>query len=180
MGPVRTGLVAVIAILLAASGVAVPAAADGGGIALQVSQDGLGGVYVSATYEEDGHPVDALIDPVLRASSPGSADVGPIELVSSGQGVGIWTTPGPVHTEGAWTITVATTVPIDATVTTELTIAVVDPPVEALADGIAEPGPEASGGEYILPLVIGFIVIVMSAVLIRRRWRKAARSPALG
>lgn len=170
---------------LAVSGTSLSASAHGGGIALQVSQDGLGGVYISATYEGDGHPVDALMDPVLTASSPGSADVGPIELVSSGQGVGIWTTSGPVLTEGAWTITVSTTKPVAATVTTELQIALVDAPVEASADGVVDLARAVGDDGFVVPLVMGFIGIVIGvlwigALLIRRRVRRAPGTPARG
>ena len=186
----RAAVAVAAGLALAVSGASPPTSAHGGGIALQVSQDGLGGVYISATYEEDGDPVDVLMDPVLTASSAGAANVGPIELVSGGQGVGIWTTPGPVLTDGAWTITVVTTKPVAATVTTDLQIAVVDAPIEASADGIAEPAREASGSGLIVPLVVGFVgiaigVLAISALLIgalrtRRRVGKAPAAPARG
>lgn len=187
---VRTAVAVAAGLALAVSGAPLVASAHGGGIALQVSQDGLGGVYISATYNEDGHAVDALMDPVLTASSVGAADVGPIELVSGGQGVGIWTTPGPVLTDGAWTITVVVTKPVATTVTTDLQITVVEAPIEASADGVAEPTQEASDGGLIAPLVTAFIGIVIVVLAIgalrtgalrtRRRVGKAPAAPARG
>ena len=77
-------------------GAALPAAAHAGEIVLALTPDGVGGVSVTATYEADGHAVDEIIDPILTATSSTGSTVGPVQLVSSSEGQGVWITEKPV------------------------------------------------------------------------------------
>ncbi|MCS5718432.1 hypothetical protein N1027_09810 [Herbiconiux sp. CPCC 205763] len=131
--PRRSALAVLLGLFLALAAVfgAAPAAqAHGGPFQLTVSPDGAGGLIVSATYVEDGHPVSEVIDPVATAVSPSGESVGPVALVSSAEGEGIWVTPESFLPDGQWAVTVTTTAPSSASTTVDITVAELAPPVE--------------------------------------------------
>lgn len=133
------------AVVAVAGGVfiAPAAAAHGGPFELTLSSNGSGEFEVIAFYEEDGHIVDAIMDPALEAVSKDGTTVGPITLVSSSEGQGRWVTTEPVLDEGDWSVTVSTTTPEEASVTIDVTVTPPDTPppaqpIEEPADGPAE------------------------------------------
>lgn len=166
----------VLALVVAAGvlsfGAALPAAAHGGDIILTVTPDGEGGVTLTPVYEGDGHPVEDIIDPVLMATSDSGKKVGPVQLVSSAEGVGVWVTEAAVLDEGHWEVTVSITTPSESTVTTEMDVVALEAPVE-VETGM--PGTDietdAQGPPVVLIAVIAGIVIAALAVilLLRRR-----------
>lgn len=115
----------VAALALLVTLVAVPSAAQahGGPFSLNIAPDGAGGLVVSAQYSEDGHPVTEVIDPVATAVSDDGSTVGPVALISSGEGEGLWVTTEPFLSAGNWTVTVTTSTPSVATATTVVTVA---------------------------------------------------------
>jgi hypothetical protein len=133
ISPRRTALAVALGLFLALAAVfcAAPAAqAHGGPFQLTVSPDGAGGLIVNAAYVEDGHPVSEIIDPVATAVSPDGTSVGPVALISSPEGEGIWITPEPFLPVGQWAVTVTTTSPSSASTTVDIAVAELAPPVE--------------------------------------------------
>lgn len=119
----RTLGVAALAILVTLIAVPSAAQAHGGPFSLNIAPDGAGGLVVSAQYSEDGHPVTEVIDPVATAVSDDGSTVGPVSLISSGEGEGLWVTSEPFLPAGNWTVTVTTSTPSVATATTVVTVA---------------------------------------------------------
>ena len=133
---------AVAGLVAVAGGVlfAPAAAAHGGPIELMVSSNGSGEFELIAFYEEDGHIVDAIIDPVLEAVAEDGTTAGPVSLVSSSEGQGRWVTTEPVLSEGDWSVTVSTTTPEEASVTLDVTVTAPDtPPAPEPVDEPVEP-----------------------------------------
>ncbi|MFW7415573.1 hypothetical protein [Demequina sp. SO4-18] len=121
------------------------AAAHGGPYELEVHNDGAGGVQVFAYYVEDGHIVEAIMDPVVEAVSADGVERGPIRLISSAEGQGRWVSEEPFLEPGDWTVTVTTTTPDEASVTEQYTVAPFDPPAQdEPMDEPAEPQPSGS------------------------------------
>ena len=135
---------AAAAVVAVAGGVfiAPAAAAHGGPIELTLNSNGSGEFELIAFYEEDGHIVDAIMDPVLEAVSEDGATAGPINLVSSSVGQGRWVTTERVLSDGDWSVTVSTTTPEEASITIDVSVAPPDtppaPPIEEPADEPAE------------------------------------------
>lgn len=175
----------VLALVVAAGvlsfGAALPAAAHGGEIILTITPDGEGGVTLTPVYEGDGHPVEDIIDPVLTATSDSGKKVGPVQLVSSAEGVGVWVTEGAVLEEGHWEVTVAITKPSESTVTTEFDVAPLAAPVqvETGMPGAVDEA-DAQGPPVALIVVIAAIVLAAIAVivLLRRRSPRASTGGA--
>jgi hypothetical protein len=172
----------IVALVVAAGvlsfGAALPAAAHGGEIILTVTPDGAGGVTLTPVYEGDGHPVEDIIDPVLMATSDSGKKVGPVQLVSSGEGVGVWVTETPVLEEGHWEVTVSITEPSESTVTTEMDVVALEAPVEAVTGMPGEQAEtDAQGPPVALIAVIAAIVLAALAVvlLLRRRSLREGR-----
>lgn len=163
---IRTRLLAVMGALVTLGLLlmgAAPATAHGGEILLDINQDGLGRVMVTATYAEDGHPVEEIIDPVLTAMSADGTIVGPIRLISaSDMGFATWSTAEPLLAAGVWTVTVTTTTPVAATLTEDIEIAIVDTtePEPAPVEGSAEALP------WWIFLILGVVLLVLLAVVI--------------
>ena len=133
------------AVVAVAGGVfiAPAAAAHGGPIELTLNSNGSGEFELIAFYEEDGHIVDAIMDPVLEAVAEDGTTAGPINLVSSSEGQGRWVTTEPVLSDGDWSVTVSTTTPEEASVTIDVSVTPPDtpppaPPIEEPADEPAE------------------------------------------
>ncbi|WP_062072344.1 LPXTG cell wall anchor domain-containing protein [Demequina sediminicola] len=124
--PVRrrfgASVVALVAFMVWAVVGAMPAAAHGGPYELSVGSDAAGGVIVSADYVQDGHRVEEIMDPVVTAESSTGDTVGPIALISSSQGQGLWVSPEPFLDPGTWTVTVVTTTPDEAETTVTMEV----------------------------------------------------------
>ncbi|WP_061962461.1 hypothetical protein [Demequina flava] len=118
----RALVAAVFTALVTAVVIASPASAHGGPYTLEIKGDAAGGVTVSADYDEDGHRVEEIMDPVVTAVSDEGEEVGPIELISSSQGQGLWISEEPFMTPGTWTVTVVTTTPEDAETTSTIEV----------------------------------------------------------
>jgi hypothetical protein len=141
------GAVAVAAALfLGVLGGAGAASAHGGPFQLTVSPDGAGGLIVSAAYTEDGHAVSEIIDPVATAVAPDGTTAGPVSLISSAEGEGIWVTPEPFLPSGQWAVTVSTTTPSSATTSIDVTVAELAPPVEP-GETVAPVADDAGGAD---------------------------------
>lgn len=181
------GLLSVLfAAVLAAALVAIgaPASAHGGPINAEVSQDGVGGVYVSFFYVKDAHPVEALVEATVEGRSSSGEVVGPVPLSSASQGVGIWETEPGTFSAGLWELTVKVAAPAPYVETVELEIAladVVDEDDEAAASGpspaAASADPVAGVGQW-WPLALGIGVVVAAGlvvVLVARRGRTSVR-----
>ena len=158
-------------------GSALPAAAHGGAIHLELAADGAGGVSIVPTYERDGHPVEEIVNPVLTATSASGKKVGPVHLVSSAEGIGLWVTENPVLEEGLWTVTVSISEPSVATVTTEMEVVPLAEPIvgeKAPAAVVADEGPP------VFPVVLGGLALAVLASLVllflQLRRRSAARA----
>jgi hypothetical protein len=180
-------IVVAMALLVGLFGAAHSAAAHGGPFQLTVSPDGVGGLNVAATYTEDGHPISEIIDPVATAVAPDGTRVGPVSLVSSAEGEGIWVTSEPFLTDGQWAVTVSTTTPSSASTTVDVTVAELAPPIEPGAT-IAPPADVPSDasaapqGEGMSPLTlwlwiaaVAVVVAVAGALLYINRARIFAR-----
>lgn len=187
-------LLVVFAALLTAALVAVgsPASAHGGPINVEVSQDGLGGVYVFFFYEEDAHPIQAILAATVEGRSSTGEVVAPIPLSSASQGVGIWETAPGAFAPGQWEITVKISDPTlyEETVAMQITLAdVVDDDEIAAANSAANAAstaessaaastdPVAMVGQW-WPLALGVGVIVIAGivvVLVARRGRASVR-----
>ena len=139
--------------------VPTPASAHGGPFELAITPDGAGGLVVTAVYVEDQHAVSAIIDPVASATSSDGTSIGPISLVSSSEGEGVWVTEEPFMPVGQWSVTVATTTPEAATATVEMTVEALDAPIEPAA-------PEAATSEAVSPLTAWLWVVAVALVLL--------------
>ena len=152
---------------IALSGIA-PASAHEGPISLQVAQDGLGGISVTATYLEDGHPVIEAIDPVATAISADGSGIEPFPLVPS-DGEGVWVSPEPFLDPGFWTVTVSVTTPSAATTTVNLEVVI----SEDTPSTIAPAGPE--GPRWVIWALgagtLVFVTLVVAVVVVRLRGR---------
>lgn len=167
---------------------ASPAHAHHGEIDAQIAQDGLGGVYVSFLYIEDGHPVDALLTATVEGRSSTGEIVEPISLSSASQGVGIWETPTGAFPAGQWEITVRITDPVTFNKTMPVEISVADV-VEDDHDDAAAPdtlsasaendGTSADAGMGVwVGVGIGVVVVAISVVAALRISRKRAQIPS--
>jgi hypothetical protein len=176
LSALSTLTIAVVAGVLALAP-ALPAAAHGGEIELQVVHDGAGGITVLPTFEADGHPVQDIIDPVLTATSSSGKSVGPVSLVSASEGVGNWETAEPVLDDGSWTVTVAITEPSEATETIDVEVVPLAEPIDNSTTGedvaVADSDQAASG--VLVPLLAGVLalLVVAGAVLLVLRRRSA-------
>lgn len=141
---VRGLSVVVVAVILAL--VAVPAAAQahGGPFSLNIAPDGAGGLVVSAAYSEDAHAVTEVIDPTATAVGDDGSTIGPVALISSAEGEGIWVTAEPFLPVGTWTVTVSTSIPSVATATTTVTVAELAGPEEEVVENVAAPAEAAT------------------------------------
>lgn len=155
---------------------ASPAHAHGGPIEGQIAQDGEGGIYVSFSYVEDSHPVEALLVATVEGRSAGGEVLDPVALVSASQGSGIWGTPPGTFPEGEWEVTVRVTDPIAYETSAPLEIVMADVVADdhvasaVQADGAteAELGPWLGLG---LGVAAVAAVIVLVALLLFRRSR---------
>jgi len=182
----------VLALLLALSAAPGPASAHGGPFGLTVAPDGAGGLTVIAAYTEDGHPVSEVIDPVATAVAADGRTAGPVSLVSSGEGEGVWVTAEPFLGEGDWAVTVTTTTPSSATATAQVTVAPLAPPVAPEDAGVpisttddqqdagAEAAPAAADAGGVSPVTvvlwIAAVAVVLAVVLLVLRRRGVIRS----
>lgn len=119
----------VITVLVLAFGVmlvAAPAWAHGGPVDVEVHGDGGQGLTVRAVYRNDQHPVnDHALDLSFTAVSPEGRSAGPVRLVASNEGQGLYQSATPLPS-GHWTVTVTLaqpyqvypSVPVDARVLT--------------------------------------------------------------
>lgn len=144
-GVAVAGFLAALVLLALSLFSAAPASAHGGPFQLSIAPDGAGGLSVSASYVEDGHAVTGIIDPVATAVSPDGTTAGPVALISSAEGEGVWVTPSPFLGEGQWAVTVTTTTPESVTSTLDVTVAPLAPPVQPGESIVAEDG--AAAGE---------------------------------
>jgi len=144
-GGAVAGFLAALVLLALSLFSAAPASAHGGPFQLSIAPDGAGGLSVSASYVEDGHAVTGIIDPVATAVSPDGTTAGPVALISSAEGEGVWVTPEPFLGEGQWVVTVTTTTPESVTSTLDVTVAPIAPPVQPGESIVAEDG--AAAGE---------------------------------
>ncbi|UDF12430.1 hypothetical protein LH407_09690 [Antiquaquibacter oligotrophicus] len=163
---------AALAVLLAFTasvlGVASAAQAHGGPIELTVGDDGTGIIMMTATYIDDGHQVEDIIEATATAVSPTGEQVGPLQLFSGDLGPFTWSTREPLA-EGQWEVTVTTTAPADATITTPMTIQyVTDTSGPAGGQGIDTTLLYVGIGVAALVLIVLIVLIVL-----RLRARKA-------
>jgi hypothetical protein len=179
VGSMLAGAVFLVTVLLAG---ATPASAHGGEIVLSLSQDGGGGMQVVATRGDDGHPVEEMIDPLLTATSAEGETVGPLALVSSDEGIGVWQSSKALLAAGEWTVTVSITVPSEASVTEQMTVVITTDQVPADgSDGVAvapSASSEADGGQVLIVAgasVLAIGVLVAALLLIRHRSAAALR-----
>jgi len=176
----------IVALVVAAGvlsfGAALPAAAHGGDIILTITPDGEGGITLTPVFEGDGHPVEDIIDPVLTATSDSGKKVGPVQLVSSAEGVGVWVTESPVLDEGHWEVTVSITKPSEATVTTEMDVVPLEAPVEVETGmpGASDGDGDAQGPPVVLIAAIAAIVLAALVVILLLRRRATAQARAGG
>lgn len=173
----RTRLVVAVAALVAAAMAvigAAPAIAHGGGMQLDLNQDGTGRIMVTATYVEDGHQVEEIMDPKLTAMSADGTFIGPISLISASDlGFATWSTAEPLLTAGIWTVTVTTTVPTAATLTEDIEVTVVDttePDPEAAQD------PVSAGVPWWMFVVLGGVLVILVGVVITVLRIRASRT----
>ena len=155
---------------------ASPAQAHGGPIEGQIAQDGEGGIYVSFSYVEDSHPVEALVVATVEGRSASGEVLDPVALVSASQGSGIWGTPPGTFPEGEWEVTVRVTEPIAYETSAPLEIVMAD----VVADDHVAPAAQSDGGAGAafsswLGLGLGgaavVAVVVLVALIVLRRSR---------
>ena len=167
-------VITVLALAFGALLVAVPAWAHGGPVDVEVHGDGGQGLTVRATYRNDKHPVsDHALDLSFTAVSPDGRTAGPVRLVASNEGQGLYESGTPLPA-GHWTVTVTVaqpyqvypSVPVDSRVLTT-------PPARA-----------ASGSTLPLALGIGGGVVVLATAaavwLVPRRPRTASAAGRTG
>ncbi|GAA1875384.1 hypothetical protein [Myceligenerans crystallogenes] len=138
----RLGPALALALGLAAGpAAALPAAAHGGEIDVELGTDGGGRISAALTWAGDGHPVEESAVVVVRAVSASGDEAGPVTLVSAPEGVGWYLSEKVLLDEGHWTLTARVKEPGTAKVETE--VDVVAPP-EA-PDDAAPAGSDESG-----------------------------------
>lgn len=118
---------------------AVPAAAHGGKIDVELGTDGAGGISAAVTWAADGHPVEESAVVVVRGVSDTGEKIGPVTLVSASEGVGWYRSEPALLDEGHWTLTARVKEPRKAEVEVEVDVA---PP----AAPPSEPAPSESSG----------------------------------
>ncbi|TQJ30705.1 hypothetical protein [Microbacterium sp. SLBN-146] len=165
---------------------AAPAQAHHGKIDAQVAHDGLGGVYVTFIYIEDGHPVDALLTATVEGRSSSGEVVEPIALSSASQGVGIWETPAGSFPAGQWEITVRITDPVafEKSMPIEISVADVvedDHDEPAASDALSAPTASATtpgdpGMGVWLGVGIGAVVATAIVVAVRMSRKRTPAS----
>ncbi|WP_454859477.1 hypothetical protein [Promicromonospora soli] len=136
----RVGAALLLALGLAVGpAAAVPAAAHGGKIDVELGTDGAGGVSAALTWAADGHPVEESAVVVVRGVSDAGEEVGPVTLVSASEGVGWYRSEAALLDEGHWTLTARVKEPRKAEAEVEVDVA---PP----AAPPSEPAPSESPG----------------------------------
>jgi hypothetical protein len=139
--------------------------AHGGPIEGQIAQDGEGGIYVSFSYVEDSHPVEALLVATVEGRSASGEVLEPVALVSASQGSGIWGTPPGTFPEGEWDVTVRVTDPIAYETSAPLEIVMAD----VVADDHVASAAQADGATGFSPwlgLGLGGVAVVAVVVLV--------------
>lgn len=168
---------ALIALLIAffATFVAIsPASAHGGEYDIEFDQDGLGGVTAFAVYAADGHTVDAVMDVTATAAAADGRTLGPVHLVSSPEGQGLWITTEPFLDQGVWTVTVATTQPHPTSASKEIEVVFADQNPPSPTSDASTSSTDASNDGLLIPLLIAGGAIAVAAivvVLVARRAR---------
>lgn len=178
----RTAFLALIVLLAALAAVTASptrALAHGGEYDLTIAPDGLGGISVIGVYVEDGHPVDAVMDPVATAVDEDGRSAGPVSLVSSSEGEGVWVTEEPFLSDGVWTVTVTTTTPLEVTATAAFEVAPLTPPIEPATEQPAEPANAASPWMWVAAGVAAAAAAIAAALLTRRGVRGRRAQEAL-
>lgn len=182
--------VVIVAVILALLAVPAAAQAHGGPFSLNIAPDGAGGLVVSAVYSEDGHAVTEVIDPTATAVGDDGSTIGPVALISSAEGEGIWVTAEPFLPVGTWTVTVSTSMPSVATATTTVTVAELAGPEEEVVENVAAPDDAAAdanteaAAEAASPLTpwlwagAGVVFVGLLAVIVYR-FRSGRRRPQL-
>lgn len=179
----RLALVALILLLAAFAAVTASptrALAHGGEYDLTIAPDGLGGISVIGVYVEDGHPVDAVMDPVATAVDEDGRSAGPVSLVSSSEGEGVWVTEEPFLGDGAWTVTVTTTTPLEVTATAAFEVAPLDAPIEPATEQPAEPANAASTWLWVAGAVAVTVAIAVALLVWRGVRRRRAQEALAG
>jgi hypothetical protein len=169
--PRRSLIRRLLVVLVLASGgmlMASPAWAHGGPVDVEVHGDGGQGLTVVATYKNDRHPVDdRALDLSFTAASAEGRTLGPVKLVASREGRGVYVSGTPLPA-GHWTVTVTLAQPHQTY-----------PGVPVDSRVLATP-PARSGGGSNLALVLGIggaVIVLGGAVtvgLILRRPRTAS------
>jgi hypothetical protein len=150
------------------------AIAHGGPYELTVSPDGSGGLTVMGHYGEDQHVVEEIMDPTATATSADGRTVGPVALVSSPEGQGVWVTADPFIPLGDWTVTVSTTVPAAVTATVEMTVAELDAPIDATPiSAVESAAPGATTWLWFIAAAVAIGVAVLWFVLSRAKRQRA-------
>jgi hypothetical protein len=148
-------VITVLALAFGALLVAVPAWAHGGPVDVEVHGDGGQGLTVLATYRNDRHPVsDHALDLSFTAVSPDGRTAGPVKLVASNEGQGLYVSGTPLPA-GHWTVTVTVAQPHQV-----YPSVAVDSRVLA-----AEPAHVARGSSLPLVLGIGGGVVVLGVAV---------------
>ncbi|MCP2266270.1 hypothetical protein ACFQHV_09165 [Promicromonospora thailandica] len=146
----RVGAALLLALGLAAGpAAAVPAAAHGGKIDIELGTDGAGGVSAAVTWVADGHPVEESAVVVVRGVSDDGEKVGPVTLVSASEGVGWYRSEPALLGEGHWTLTARMKEPGRASV--EAQVDVVAPAAPPSAPSSASAGPRQDPPEPSVP-----------------------------
>ncbi|HET8780519.1 MAG TPA: hypothetical protein VFM66_10620, partial [Agromyces sp.] len=157
---------------------AVGASAHTGPYKLEITPDGAGGISVIGHYVEDGHTVDAILDPIATATTEDGRKAGPVELISSAEGEGVWVTEEPFLEAGTWTVTVETTTPLSVTASTQFEVAPLDPPIEGAAASAAD---AAAPAVPIWPWLAGGAALVAAgAAGVVVWWRTRSGGAAVG
>lgn len=158
-------VIAALSLLLLLAGIST-ANAHGGPYELQVTPDGAGGITAVAKYAEDGHTVQSIMDLVATATSKDGKEAGPISLISSSEGRGLWVSPEAFLAEGEWTVTVTTTTPEATTAVATVVVAPLAAPVApeplAAADNSAAAANDSAAGVW--PWILGGLVVVGAAI----------------
>ena len=151
------------------------ASAHGGPYEIEFDQDGGGGVTAFARYVEDGHIVDAIMDVTAVAHSADGRTLGPVQLVSSPEGQGLWVSPEPFLDIGVWTVTVSTTTPLEVTAEKEIEVVLAEEPPPVVETEDSTPEPSASGPDPILAIVIGAGILLLIAAIVIFAVRRTRR-----
>lgn len=145
----RVGAALLLALgLTLGTAAAVPAAAHGGKIDIELGTDGAGGISAAVTWAADGHPVEESAVVVVRGVSDDGEKVGPVTLVSASEGVGWYRSETALLDEGHWTLTARMTEPGKAKVEAQVdVVAPAAPPSESAAPEAESSDPESSDPE---------------------------------